>query len=64
MPTFLALAQNDRIIDNLATRELSARFPGGTSIVEYPNAHHTLEFEPETQQWVDDVTKWIVKQTD
>jgi len=64
MPTFLALAQNDRIIDNAATRELSARFPGETSVVEYPNAHHTLEFEPETQQWVDDVTKWIVKQAD
>jgi alpha-beta hydrolase superfamily lysophospholipase len=62
MPTFLALAQHDRIIDNAGIRSIAARFPGVTSIIEYPNAHHTLEFEPETQPWVSDVTRWIEKQ--
>jgi alpha-beta hydrolase superfamily lysophospholipase len=64
MPTFLALAQHDRIIDNFGTRAIAARFPGETSIIEYSNAQHTLEFEPESQPWVSDVTNWIVKQTE
>jgi alpha-beta hydrolase superfamily lysophospholipase len=64
MPTFLALAQHDRIIDNVGTRAVAARFPGETTVIEYPNAHHTLEFEPEAQPWVSDVTKWIAKQTE
>lgn len=64
VPTFVALAQHDRIIDNFGTRAIAARFPGPTSITEYSNAHHTLEFEPEPQLWVGDVTKWIVKQTE
>lgn len=59
VPTFLALAEHDRIIDNSKTRVFTGRFPGGTTIAEYPNAHHTLEFEPETHPWVNDVVRWI-----
>jgi alpha-beta hydrolase superfamily lysophospholipase len=61
MPSYLALSQNDRIIDNRATRSFVERFPGEKTVVEYPNAHHTLEFEPENHTWVNDVVNWILK---
>jgi alpha-beta hydrolase superfamily lysophospholipase len=59
---FFQLAQKDRIIDNVGTRAIASRFQGETSMIEYPNAHHTLEFEPDTQPWLSDVTRWIEKQ--
>ncbi len=61
MPTFLALAEHDRIIDNAATRSFAAKFPCETTVIEYPGAHHTLEFEPADHPWVSDVVKWIEK---
>ena len=59
LPTFLALAQNDRIIDNAQTREFVSRFPGELTVNEYAHAHHTLEFEPESHPWMADVLKWV-----
>jgi alpha-beta hydrolase superfamily lysophospholipase len=64
MPTFFALAQHDRIIDNSKTRVFAERFPGDTTITEYPNAHHTLEFESEAHSWVGDVVRWIEARTE
>ena len=61
MPVLLALAECDRIIDNKETRAFVERFPGPLSILEYPNSHHTLEFEPEAHPWVSDVVEWISK---
>lgn len=61
MPVLLTLAEHDRIIDNDGTRAFVQRFPGQVSILEYPNAHHTLEFEPEAHPWVSDVVEWISK---
>jgi alpha-beta hydrolase superfamily lysophospholipase len=62
VPVFLTLAQHDRIIDNQKTRTFAARFAGETTIVEYANAHHTLEFETEDHPWVSDVSRWIAEQ--
>jgi alpha-beta hydrolase superfamily lysophospholipase len=59
VPAFLALAEDDRIIDNRATRKFVARFPGEVTVTEYPHAHHTLEFEPADHPWVADVVKWV-----
>jgi alpha-beta hydrolase superfamily lysophospholipase len=59
VPTLLALAEYDRIIDNTRTRAFVARFPGEVTVVEYPGAHHTLEFEPPEHPWVGDVVKWL-----
>ena len=59
VPVFLALAEHDRIVDNSATRALASRFPGDTTIVEYPRSHHTLEFEPEDHPWRADLLRWI-----
>ncbi len=45
-PTLLMLAGRDRIVDNEATRRFVERF--GTdrkTVIEYPQARHTLEFE-------------------
>jgi alpha-beta hydrolase superfamily lysophospholipase len=59
VPTFLTLAEHDRIIDNAKTREFVARFPGGVTVAEYANAHHTLEFEPADHPWLGDVVRWV-----
>ena len=59
IPSLLTLAEHDRIIDNGRTRDFVKRFPGETTIIEYPGAHHTLEFEPAGHPWIGDVTNWI-----
>jgi alpha-beta hydrolase superfamily lysophospholipase len=28
-------------------------------IIEYPNAHHTLEFEPDPNRFIDDLLHWL-----
>ncbi len=62
MPVFLALAEHDRIIDNARTRALAAGFPGEVTVKEYPDAHHTLEFEGETHPWQADFREWLEQQ--
>jgi alpha-beta hydrolase superfamily lysophospholipase len=59
VPTLLALAGNDRIIDNAGTAAFVARFPGPVETVTYPDAHHTLEFEPEGHPWSGAVVRWV-----
>ncbi len=59
VPTLLALAEHDRIIDNARTRAFVARFPAAVTVTEYPGAHHTLEFEPPDHPWVNDVVRWV-----
>ncbi len=59
VPTFLALAEHDRIIDNARTAAFVNRFPGGAQAVTYPGAHHTLEFEGDGHRWLVDVRKWL-----
>ncbi len=62
VPVLLQLAGRDRIIDNAGTRKFAARFPTVLEIHEYPDAHHTLEFEPDPRpvptsfQWLGVVT--------
>ncbi|MBA4067894.1 MAG: lysophospholipase [Isosphaera sp.] len=59
VPTYLALAEHDRVIDNRRTRLFAGRFRGPMTTVEYPGAHHTLEFEPPGHPWVGDVVRWV-----
>jgi alpha-beta hydrolase superfamily lysophospholipase len=59
VPTLLVLAEHDRIIDNAKTRAFAARFAAVTTIIDYPGAHHTLEFEPPDHPWIDDVRAWV-----
>jgi alpha-beta hydrolase superfamily lysophospholipase len=59
-PSLLLLAGHDRVIDNARTRKFVASFPSRDNrVFDYPDAHHTLEFEPEGHPFVADVVKWI-----
>jgi alpha-beta hydrolase superfamily lysophospholipase len=60
VPTLLMLAGNDRIIVNAKTRRYVERMPAASkTIIEYPGAHHTLEFEPDGHPFVDDLLTWL-----
>jgi alpha-beta hydrolase superfamily lysophospholipase len=62
IPVLFMLAGNDRIIDNARTRELVGRFASrAVTVIEYPEAHHTLEFEPDPEPMFRDWTNWILK---
>lgn len=64
LPVLLLLAGHDRIIDNAATKRFVERFHGAErTVVEYPGAHHTLEFEPGGPPFVDDLLKWLAERT-
>jgi alpha-beta hydrolase superfamily lysophospholipase len=59
-PVLLMLAEKDRIIDNAATRRLAQRLaPEGLRVIEYPGAHHTLEFEPDPERFIADMIDWL-----
>jgi alpha-beta hydrolase superfamily lysophospholipase len=59
VPTLLVLGEHDRIISNAQTRLFAGRFDTAATIIDYPGAHHTLEFEPAGHPWVGDVQEWI-----
>lgn len=59
-PTLLMLGSEDRIIDNAKTRTYFDRIPAASRrIVEYPGAHHTLEFEPDPSLYARDLISWL-----
>jgi acylglycerol lipase len=59
-PALLMLAGQDRIVDNVRTL---AYFEGLASaekdVITYPEAHHTLEFEPEPERYALDLVHWL-----
>ncbi|MGC1274775.1 MAG: lysophospholipase [Planctomycetaceae bacterium] len=59
-PILLMLAGQDRIIDNDATRRLVVSF-GSTekTLLEYPDACHTLEFERDRHHFIADLVDWL-----
>jgi len=58
-PALLMLAGKDRIIDNAKSRQWFERLQSPQrQIIEYANARHTLEFEPNRQQIYDDLIEW------
>ena len=60
VPVLLLLAGRDRIIDNANTRRFVESFAtSDKTIIEYPEAHHTLEFEPRPQRYLDDLIGWL-----
>ncbi len=59
-PTLLLLAGKDRIIDNERTKAYVSRFATDQKrIIEYPEAHHTLEFEPDPEPFIRDLIDWL-----
>ena len=64
VPVLLMLAEYDRIIDNARTRRFVARLRSDDNqVIEYRGAHHTLEFEPEPDRFVDDLCRWLHEHT-
>jgi alpha-beta hydrolase superfamily lysophospholipase len=60
VPTLLLLAGRDRIIDNERTRTYFARLGSADrEVIEYPQAHHTLEFEPDPTPVFADLARWL-----
>jgi pimeloyl-ACP methyl ester carboxylesterase len=60
MPVLVLLAGEDRIVDNGATRRYIERFATkDKTIIEYPHAHHTLEFEPGGPPYLLDLLTWM-----
>ena len=60
MPVLLLLAGQDRVIDNARTRRYVESFASqDKTVIEYPEAHHTLEFEPRPHRYLDDLIGWL-----
>lgn len=59
-PVLLMLSGRDRIIDNVAVKEWAARLATPERrVIEYPEASHTLEFEPDRDRMISDLTGWL-----
>lgn len=60
VPVLLMLAGQDRIVHNGRVRRYVERLPStDKQIIEYPDAHHTLEFEPSPDFFIADLVRWI-----
>ncbi len=60
VPVLLLLAEYDRIIDNAPTRRFVERFAAtDRTVIEYPGAHHTLEFEADPDLHIRDLVAWL-----
>lgn len=59
-PVLLMLAGHDRIVDNPKTLAYFERLASPDKrVIEYPDAHHTLEFEPDPTQYARDLIAWL-----
>ncbi|MGQ9649108.1 MAG: alpha/beta fold hydrolase [Phycisphaerae bacterium] len=64
-PLKVFLAGRDRIIDNDRTKAFIRSLPWpGRGVVVYPEAHHTIEFEPDPRPFVDDLVDWMSSQAE
>ncbi|MBX3439892.1 MAG: alpha/beta fold hydrolase [Planctomycetaceae bacterium] len=63
VPRLALLAGQDEIVDVPRTRLLLTQIPQNSlRVIEYPDARHTLEFEPDRDRFVDDMIQWIESQ--
>jgi alpha-beta hydrolase superfamily lysophospholipase len=59
-PTLMMLAGRDRIVHRRRSDRFYDRLAAARkALIEYPNAAHTLEFEPDPQPYFEDLTIWI-----
>jgi alpha-beta hydrolase superfamily lysophospholipase len=62
-PVLLMLAGQDRIVDNDRTRAyVDALASARRQVIEYPEGHHTLEFEPDPSRYARDLIGWLDRQ--
>jgi alpha-beta hydrolase superfamily lysophospholipase len=61
-PVLVMLAGRDEIINNAATARYVRQFAAKeVSLIEYADARHTLEFEPDRDRFIDDLIAWLGK---
>jgi acylglycerol lipase len=59
-PALLMLAGHDRIVDNDQTRAYFDRLASSNrQIIDYPEGHHTLEFDPDPSRYALDLASWL-----
>jgi alpha-beta hydrolase superfamily lysophospholipase len=59
-PVLLMLAGHDRIVDNARTLDYFKRLASPRRhVIEYPEGHHTLEFEPDPSAYARDLVQWL-----
>jgi alpha-beta hydrolase superfamily lysophospholipase len=59
-PTLMMLSGRDRIVTNSRGRDFWGRIGAAHKmLIEYPNAVHTLEFEPDPDRYFADLADWI-----
>ncbi len=59
-PALLTLAGRDRICDNRRTEQFFRRLASAEkTLLEYPDAAHTLEFEADPRPYFDDLADWV-----
>ena len=59
-PVLLMLAGQDRIVDNRKTDAFFKRLASSDrEVIEYDDAHHTLEFEPDPSTYARDLASWL-----
>jgi alpha-beta hydrolase superfamily lysophospholipase len=59
-PALLMLAGKDRIVDNRRTLDYFQRLASvDREVIEYPEGHHTLEFEPDPSRYALDLVAWL-----
>jgi alpha-beta hydrolase superfamily lysophospholipase len=59
-PALLMLAGLDRIADNERTLAYFERLASlNRKVIEYPECHHTLEFEPDPSRYALDLVEWL-----
>lgn len=65
LPTLLVTSGQDRIIDNDRLWAYFERFAAtDRKLLNYPEAHHTLEFEPNPEPFIADMIQWLHQTTD
>lgn len=59
-PSLLMLSGHDRIVDNAKTRAYFDTLASPRKeLIEYPEGHHTLEFEPDPSRYAHDLIGWL-----
>lgn len=60
MPILMMQAGRDKIIDNARSKQLFDKLASPQkTLIQYPEARHTLEFEPKPDQFIDDLLAWL-----
>ena len=64
MPVFMAIAGEDPISDNRRNIRFFESLPADDKmVINYEDARHILEFSPESERFLKDLTFWLIRET-